>query len=107
LKKEHAIAIAQIYSCTAGGRGNGGGLFIDFKISVNGNDYYASSRYLTSILSAADCESHFLGKTFPAVYNLKNPSLANLLIFPEDFALYNYPFPDSLKWVLQYKRGMH
>ena len=40
-------------------------------------------------------------RSFPVIYNGKDPSENDILIFPDDFSKYNLPFPDSLKWVVE------
>lgn len=45
---------------------------------------------------------HFLGKTFPVIYEKGNPYNCELLILPENFQHINMPYPDSLKWVQKY-----
>ena len=101
IEKSHKVDIAQIYNYTYGGRGNAGRLYVDFTMNIKGKEYKSSSGYLTTDFN---CNKHFLGKTFPVVYNPDNPSISSILIIPEDFARYGYSFPDSLKWVLQYKK---
>ena len=43
----------------------------------------------------------FENKYFPVMYDPKMGS-SQLLLYPLDFKRFNLPFPDSLKWVLQY-----
>ena len=38
-------------------------------------------------------------RSFPVIYNSKDPEINAILIFPSDFAWLNIPFPDSLNWV--------
>lgn len=45
--------------------------------------------------------SDFIGKTFPVRYSPRL-GIGEMLITPRDFAKYDLPFPDSLKWVLPY-----
>lgn len=40
-----------------------------------------------------------IGKLFPVLANDDNPSLNDILIFPDDFKAFKLPFPDSLSWV--------
>ena len=44
------------------------------------------------------------GKSFPVVYDTTAPEQSCLLIFPEDFDAFHATFPDSLKWVLKFKK---
>ena len=102
LERNNLITVATIHSCQNGSRGNAGGFFLNFTITVVGKDYNSSSSYLNNELSFFAAEKYFVGKTFPAVYSPSNPSVSSLMITPKDFARYNYSFPDSLHWVLQY-----
>ena len=46
---------------------------------------------------------NFVGKSFPVVYRWNGLWYDdNILITPNDFSSFGYPFPDSLKWVLEY-----
>jgi hypothetical protein len=102
LKKDHTIGIAYVTDCSSGGRGNAGGIWIDYILYAEGKKYKGSSLYLTSDFDVGDVADHMLYKTFPAAYNPGNPSISSLMILPKDFTRYGYQFPDSLKWVLQY-----
>ncbi len=42
--------------------------------------------------------------SFPVIYNTKKPGQSEVLVFPSDFEEFNLPFPDSLRWVLEYDR---
>lgn len=102
LRKEHQIGTARIISFSSGGRGNAGGIWIDFVLDINGREYKASSLYSTKDFAVADIRAHMLNETFPAVYYPQNPKVSSIMIIPKDFARYGYSFPDSLNWVLQY-----
>ena len=99
IETKHEITVGRIYHYSYVGRGNGGGIWVDFKIEINRKEYNSSTRYLTDDFN---CNNDFIGKTFPAVYNPDHPSISSILIIPSDFARYNYPFPDSLNWVKKY-----
>jgi len=43
--------------------------------------------------------NHLIKRNFPVIYNSKDPSKNDLLIFPSDFEKYDLIFPDSLIWV--------
>ena len=46
---------------------------------------------------------YIVGKSFPVAYKRYWYGYEeNILITPRDFELYGHPFPDSLKWILQY-----
>jgi hypothetical protein len=105
LKKNHKIGTGITTDYTAGGRGNAGGIWIDFVLTVGDKKYKGSSSYQTSEISGHDLRHHILNKNFPVVYNPSNPSVSSLLITPKDFSRFGYPFPDTLRWVLQYFKG--
>lgn len=102
LKKKNEIGTCRTTAFTAGGRGNAGGIWIDYILDLNGKEYKGSSRYLTNEITSDDLQNYILHKTFPVAYNPSNPSVSSILITPKDFSRYGYPFHDSLKWVLQY-----
>jgi hypothetical protein len=102
LEKNHNLSIATTYSCSNGGRGNAGRIFIEYRFTLDNRQYKGSTTLLTSELSFIDCKDHFIGKAFPVIYYPGNPSNSILLITPKDFKRFNYPFPDSLGWVLKY-----
>jgi hypothetical protein len=86
----------------AGGRGSAGVMSINFKFVVKGQYYNGSSGYSDMNLSSANFDSIFKGKTFPVIYDGSNPHNADILITPTFFKHFGVPFPDSLKWVLEY-----
>ncbi|TWF32655.1 hypothetical protein FHW36_11432 [Chitinophaga polysaccharea] len=45
----------------------------------------------------------FLNHQFPLLYSKVSPEIARLLVFPDDFIKNGVEFPDSLKWILNYK----
>lgn len=101
LNENYALTSAQVYRYSIGGRGNAGGIWIDFTYTIKGEKYNSSSRFLTSELQSSTIEKYMLYKTLPAIYNPANPSNAILLVQPKDFERFGYPFPDSLNWVKQ------
>jgi hypothetical protein len=102
LEKNHKFSVAYTYDCSSGGRGNGGGIYIDYIITLDGKKYKSSSRYLTDEISIDDCRNYFIFKTFPVAYSPSNPSNSQLLIRPKDFEHFGVSFPDSLAWVLKF-----
>jgi hypothetical protein len=100
LKSDHKVCVAYVYKFNAGGRGNAGGIWIDFTIDVNGKTYGGSTLYRVSDISTAIVDRYMLHKTFPAVYNPNNPSISSLMVLPDDFKSNGYVFPDSLNWIL-------
>jgi hypothetical protein len=53
-------------------------------------------------LSLSDTKLFFVGKTFPVIYDPSHPEINNILVSPENLKAFNIPFPDSLKWTLNY-----
>ena len=102
LEQNYKLTIAKPISFTAGGRGNAGGIWIDYLLDINGKQYKGSSRYLTNEITTENLRNFILFKTFPAAYSPSNPSNSSILITPRNFTNYGYTFPDSLTWVLQY-----
>ena len=99
IEKRYKITVGQLYHYSFGGRGNAGGFWVDFKITIGGKQYNSSTRYLTDDFN---CNNDFIGKTFPVVYSPDHPSISSMLIIPSDFARYHYAYPDSLNWVKKY-----
>ena len=91
-----------LYRCDANGRGNGGGLNIDYFFILNNKKYKSTLAIKTSELSQYDCNNYFIGRTFPVVYEPGNPSNSILLIRPVDFKSFGIPFPVSLRWYLKF-----
>jgi hypothetical protein len=62
---------------------------------------------ITYIGTEGDARLRDLGKTiyqrsFPVIYNTKDPQKNQILVFPSDFSDYNIPYPDSLRWVQEF-----
>jgi hypothetical protein len=102
LKGNHKIGMGEVTDFTSGGRGNAGGIWINFVLTVKGREYKGSSRYQTSQISDHDLRNHILNRSFPVAYDPSNPSVSSLLIIPKDFSRFGHPFPDTLTWVLRY-----
>lgn len=102
LKSDHKIGVGRTTNYKAGGRGNAGGIWIDFEFTVGDKKYKGSSSYQTTEISGQDLRDHILDKNFPVVYSPSNPSNSSILIIPKDFDRFGYSFPDTLRWVLQY-----
>jgi hypothetical protein len=101
LKNSHLIGIARVYHYSSGGKGNGGGVWVDHVLELNGKSYKASSLYTTSEITSEGL-NQMMNRTFPVVYNPSNPSNSHLMLSPSDFRKWGYTFPDSLRWLLPY-----
>lgn len=103
LRENHVLGVAQIQNYSSGGRGNAGGIWIDYSINANGIKYRSSSRYLTSEIKI-EVLKQLRDKSLPVLYNPSNPSISSLMLLPKDFQKNGYAFPDSLKWILPYTK---
>lgn len=104
LKNQRLISAGYPYECLYGGKGNAGRLFVGYTFQLDGKEIKGHSMYGTDELSVDDCQKHFVGKTFPIVYDFKMPTNNIILITPKVFKKYGYSFPDSLQWALKYIR---
>lgn len=75
------------------------GNFIEYHFSYGGNLYSSDGN---AHKEYASLRNFIINKKFPVVFDSVNPNYNMILILPEDFKNYNIPFPDSLKWVLNY-----
>jgi hypothetical protein len=103
LRENHVLGVAHIQNHSSGGRGNAGGIWIDYSINVNGINYKSSSRYLTSDIKI-EVLKQLRNKSLPVLYNPSNPSISILMFLPKDFQRKGYTFPDSLRWILPYTK---
>jgi hypothetical protein len=104
LKESHVLGQATVYDYSIGGRGNAGGVWLEFVFAVKGKTYRSSSRYLTTQLDAPFINKHVLKKKYPIVYNQDNPGNAHLLLLAEDFRKYDFAYPDSLRQLFDNKK---
>lgn len=102
LEKSHVLGVGQITNCKNGTRGDGGSIFLYYSYSIHEKNYSASTSIRSTELSFFQAQKEFLGKSFPIVYNPKNPSISYILLRPKDFTRFGYNFPDSLTWVKEY-----
>jgi len=105
LRNNQILTIGTIEYFQGGGRANAGRTFINGTFSINGIRRNVSSVFLKSQIVVPNPEEYFVGKKFPVIYEKGNPNNCMFLITPEDFAIYNRPFPDSLRWVLKYLKN--
>lgn len=73
---------------------------VAFHFEINGKLHYDQQNY--SDLGALT--QKILNKSFPVIYDSTDVTYNELLITPEDFEAYKMPYPDSLKWVLKYRK---
>ena len=64
---------------------------------------YKGKKYESECSADVTSSSIFIGKTFPVILS-EVTNNSKMLITPDHFKSVNIPFPDSLKWVLQYVR---
>jgi hypothetical protein len=99
--KTHSFTYGQVCDYRVGGRGNTGGIWIDFVYLVNNKQYKGSSRKSTEEIETSRIQEFMLHRVFPVVYEPSAPSNSELLVIPEDFKRFGHAFPDSLSWVKQ------
>ena len=102
LVQNHQITNAIIINSSYGGRGNAGTISFIYNFNVNRNMIEGTAAFSSSELNFDDAKLLFVGKSFPVVYNPDHPDNNYLLIRPKDFKDFNYAFPDSLHWIVQY-----
>lgn len=66
--------------------------------------YYKGKFYIENDASGVQKLNIFIGKTFPIIYSPKS-NRSHLLMTPADFEKFGIPFPDSLRWVLEYQNN--
>lgn len=74
----------------------GAGLDVTYQFSFENK--IIENQHVLSVNSGI--QNFFLGKTFPVVFSKDHPEANEMLILPKDFARFNLPYPDSLKWVI-------
>ena len=104
LNASHILGQATVYDYSIGGRGNAGGVWLDFVFAVDDKTFRSSSLYSTTQLDASFISKHLIKKTYPIVYNRDNPAIAHLLLLAEDFKKYGYVYPDSLRQLFDKKK---
>jgi hypothetical protein len=62
-------------------------------------EYQSQGTSSTLLDNYFDLRNYIAGKSFPVIFNRKDPLVNHILIVPEDFKLFNIPYPDSLEWV--------
>jgi len=64
---------------------------------------YKGKKYTDNASTNVKKLNLFIGKTFPVLFSPKTKN-SELLISPEDFEKFRIIFPDSLLWILKYKK---
>jgi len=105
LKDNQILTIGTIEYFQGGGRANAGRTVINGTYSINGIRRNVSSVLFKSQIIGQNPEKYFIGKKFPVIYEKGSPNHCIFLITPKHFAIYNRPFPDSLRWVLKYLKN--
>lgn len=81
------------------GSGKSAGISLYYYYYVEGIKYIG---YYTNISIYHSHGHAFINKSFPLIYDTRNPKDANLLLTKRDFSNLKQPFPDSLEWVKEY-----
>lgn len=78
------------------------GLWVYYSYQIDGKSY--RDRCNLGLDYEDELEQALLYKTFPLLYCNQSPGIGTPLITPKLFKEYGYYFPDSLKWVEDYKK---
>ncbi len=71
-----------------------------YKFLAN-NQQHSSCEF--EVVSNSKLRLMLIGKKFPVIYNPEEPEESVILITKYDFEHYNLDYPDSLKWVEDYR----
>jgi hypothetical protein len=99
LNNKFSLTSAKVTNCRFLPK-SAGNIDMTYEYYVNSKKVIRSSPRIW--LTTTSCNEHFLGKTFPVVYNPDDKEISALLLTPSDFKRFKYSFPDSLKWVVKY-----
>ena len=95
LKKNGIVLNARIIDITGGGKSS---LTFKYTFAFEGSNYEREDA--TQIIG----KSLFIGKTFPVIFSPKS-KVSRLLMGPKNFQNFDIPFPDSLTWILEYRKN--
>ncbi len=102
--KELKICKKQIGTCTIYNTNymyiKTSGLWVSYWFNVNGQIF--KDRSNLGLIYKDTLKDILIGKQFPVVYCRQDPSKSEVLISPEFFQKFGYPFPDSLLWLHNY-----
>jgi hypothetical protein len=73
-----------------------GGYDLTYKYTVGNKNY---KNFASTTIYKCRFDNTFKGKYFPVLYSEKNPQKSFMLLIPQDYKNWGYPFPDSLNWV--------
>lgn len=76
-------------------RAGGGGNF-SYEFCVEGKMYKGENAFPRIVIKKG---YSLVSKTFPVAYERGNADNCELLMSPQDFEVFNLPFPDSLEWI--------
>jgi hypothetical protein len=96
---KHMITRGNIIECEFLPR-SGGRTGLKYRYSINSEIFNSSSTRIE--ISEKTCDSFFVGRSFPILYNPDDKKLSTILLTPSDFKAYGLFFPDSLKWILKH-----
>jgi hypothetical protein len=66
--------------------------------------YFSGKKLYGESKSAVGTSTYFIGQYFPLMYSPESGNL-QILIAPGDFNMFQLEYPDSLSWVLEYKKN--
>lgn len=100
LDRTQRLTVGEVYHYSVGGRGNAGGIWIDYFFVLDGIRIEGSSRYLSNEIKYENLNK-VLNMKIPVVYSFKDPSISSLMLLPKDFTKRGIAFPDSLNWIIE------
>jgi hypothetical protein len=98
--RDFKFTTGKVTSCSFLPR-SGGYNRMNFEFRVDSIPFKGSIQFKS--FSLKTCNEQFVNKSFPVVYNPQDNDLNTILIFPEEFDKFHSSFPDSQKWVLQFR----
>lgn len=99
VRHHFAFTTGKVVDITKPGWKNSGDYSIVFEYSVNAHTYNGNNNYnYCSGQSMSQLKSLFVGKHFPVVYAMKDPS-GGFMLFTQNYAdRYKYKLPDSIRF---------
>ena len=98
LRKEGVLTTAVVTDCKFGYRG---GISFIYEFILEGKLIKNKKSFMEIVPSKG---ANFLHKSFPLLYLETSPSNNQILISRYSFEEFKIPFPDSLKWVIEFEK---
>jgi hypothetical protein len=100
-QENHIMTTARVVRCFRSGGKSSSHLYVSYYYYISGSKKLNSDNIIDEIREEM-VNKYFVGKCFPVIYEVNDPSNSAILITPSDFESSNYDFPDSLTWVKNY-----